>query len=180
MATLNECLAAAEQHLGFPEPRARAIAKRLTEAGLLPAGGPGRAPELDETDFVRLLIALAVNSQLRRSDEIVRIYSALAPHGANLDGAPESITKTAFDQIGILADIVIHGNADAVSLVRKAKLEFCRSWGEVVVHGYGSTVRFREIGADASHWENGKHRTSTTVNGAAFVDAIQELFGDRK
>lgn len=180
MATLNECLAAAERHLGFREPRARATAKRLTETGVLPSGGPGRPPQLDEADFVRLLIALAVNSQLRRSDEIVRIYSALAPHGANLAGAPESIIKTAFEQIATLADIVLHGDVDAASLVRKAKLEFCRSWSEVVVHGYGPTVRFREMGADASHWENGKHRTSTTVNGTAFVDAIQELFGDKK
>ena len=101
MATLNECLAAAEQHLGFHEPRARAIAKRLTETGVLPPGGPGRAPELDENDFVRLLIALAVNSRLRQSDEVVRTYSVLAPHGASLDGAPESIIKTAFDQLAV-------------------------------------------------------------------------------
>lgn len=78
MATLNNCLAAAEHHLGFYEPRARAIAKRLTETGVLPSGGPARAPELDEDDFVRLLIALAVNSQLRSSDEVVRSYTALA------------------------------------------------------------------------------------------------------
>ncbi|MBH5371479.1 hypothetical protein [Bradyrhizobium glycinis] len=175
MATLNECLDAAEQHLGFREPRARAIAKRLTEAGILPSGGPGRPPELDETDFVRLLIALAVNSQLRRSDEIVRVYSELAPHGARLQGAPNSVVETAFDQLAIIADIALHGDA---SLVRKVKIEFVSTWPEIAIHDYGATARFREVGANASHWNSGKHRTSTVINGAAFVDALEELFGE--
>ena len=145
---------------------------------MLPAGGPGRAPELDENDFVRLLIALAVNSRLRQSDEVVRTYSVLAPHGASLDSAPESIIKTAFDQLAILADVALHGDAESVRLVRKAKFEFVSSWPEAVIHDYGRTIRFREVGADAGRWKNGKHRTSTTIDGAAFVDAITELFGD--
>lgn len=177
MATLNDCLAAAERHLGFAEPRARAIAKRLTEAGVLPAGGPGRAPDLNDQDFVRLLIALAVNSKLRRSDEIVRIYSDLAPHGANLTGAPDSVIKTAFEKLAVLADIVLHGGSIGAQDVRKAKIEFVSSWPEIAIYGYGSTIRFREVGADASRWQNGKMRTSTTITGAAFVDAINQLFG---
>jgi hypothetical protein len=177
VAILNEALAAADKYLGFPEPRARAIAKRLTESGLLPAGGPGRSPELDDHGFVRLLIALAVNDRLRRADDVVRTYSELAPGGASLEGAPDSITRTAFEQIAILAAIAIHGDADAVRSVRKAKLEFVSSWPEIAIYEYGPTVRFRPPGALAATWGDNKQRTSTTINGAAFVDAIQELFG---
>jgi hypothetical protein len=178
VATLSACLAAIESHLGFAGPRIGAIAKRLLEAGTLPPGGPGRAPELNEDDFLRLVIACAVNGRLRESDETVRVYSALSPGGADLTGAPETIPRTAFDRLAIIIDIALRGDADARPVVRKAKIEFVTSWAEIDVHDYGTIERFRAVGTNATNWANGQHRTGTTISVAAITDAYNELFGD--
>lgn len=179
MATLSACLAAIEKHFGFTGPRIGAIAKRSLEAGVLPAGGPGRAPDLGEDDFLRLVIACAVNGRLRESEESVRVYSALAPGGVELTDAPDSIPRNAFERLAILAEIALRGEPEARSSVRKAKIEFVTSWPEIAIYDYGSTERFRPVGANASLWGGRQHRTGTTINVAALADAMNNLFSEK-
>ena len=59
MATWNHVLDAIERHLDFPRSRSTGIARRLQEAGILPSGAPGVAPELDEDNVLDLVVALA-------------------------------------------------------------------------------------------------------------------------
>ena len=175
MATINAALAAVERHLGFPRSRSRTVARRLQEADLLPSGAPGVAPEIDASGLVSLVIALAADTTLHNAPRAVATYRALTPAGTSLDGAPSSIIRTAGDAIEILADIALHGDAD---LYRRDRIEIVSNWPEVALHNAatGQVSRFRAVGADADHWGEGGHRKSTTINAAAFIDCVRDLF----
>ncbi|MDX8499883.1 hypothetical protein RFM99_15800 [Mesorhizobium sp. VK4C] len=169
-------MSAIERHVGFPKSRARQVARRLQEAHILPLGGPGIAPELDAYGFISLLIALAADAPLHEAAEAVSTYRALTPGGVDLTGAPESV-DTAGRALDIFADIAAHGEPD---LLRRDFFEVVSSWPEIAMRRDGAVTRFASVGALASHWQAKGHRKSITINGAALVDAIQELFGDSK
>ncbi|MBS3649674.1 hypothetical protein KEU06_13760 [Pseudaminobacter sp. 19-2017] len=178
MTTTLEAVDALCAFLGFAKPRTRAVARALTDAGVLPAGGPGRSPEIKPEHLVSLLIGVAVDAPLRAVADAVRNYRELAPGGANLDGAPESIIRTAGEAIDVQAHLALGGDAD---LFRRDKLEIVSSWQEIALHdaSAGKIVRFVPVGADASRWQASGHRRSTIINGAAFNDAVRSLFGGK-
>ncbi|KQZ99570.1 hypothetical protein ASD64_14660 [Mesorhizobium sp. Root157] len=176
MPTTLEAIDALCARIGFDKPRAKAVARALTDAGRLPAGGPGKSPELDAEHVVDIVIGCSVDAPLRAIADSVAAYRAMTPGGANLDGAPASI-DTAGRALDIWADIAIHGDA---ALLRREQIEMISNWPEIAIHSTGSASRFREIGALASHWAETGHRKSTTINGAALVDALRELFTEIK
>jgi hypothetical protein len=179
MPTTNDAVAALANRVGFTEPRARAVARRLTDAGVLPAGGPGRAPEIAPADVISLFIALAADAELRRSAEIVTTYGDLVPDGIDVMVMPESIRpprETARTYLNGLVRRALQGDADMRSTVAALKIEVVSNWPAIAIHfPDGEVQRFREVGSLASHWQESGHRKSTTVSGAAFVDAIRDL-----
>ncbi|MGO4619950.1 hypothetical protein [Ensifer sp. 2TAB8] len=173
MATLNAAIAALERRVGFPQSRARQVARSLQEAGALPLGGPGKPPEINIDDLVTLVIALAADVPLHQSADAVRAYRNLTPGGADVSRAPASVPRNAGEEIDAIIGLAADGNSD----VRGVKLEFVANWPEAAVRWHdGSISRFRELGALAAVWGAGGHRRSTTINMAALADAIQEVF----
>jgi len=171
MATINAALAAVERHIGFPRSRSRTVARRLQEADLLPSGAPGVAPEIDASDLVSLVIALAADTTLHEAPHAVATYRGLTPGGAVVPGTID----TAGRAIEILADIALHGDAE---LYRRDAVEVVATWPEIAIHNAttGNISRFRAVGADASHWGETGLRKSTTINAAAFIDCVRDLF----
>jgi hypothetical protein len=170
MATLNATLRALERHVGLPQSRSRTVARRLQEAHILPLGGPGIAPELTADAVVSLVIALASDTPLHGAVEAVQTYRDLTPVGAPLDALPDTIRYTAGD--------FLDGLADEPANARNLKIEIVSTWPEIALHYSDGTIRrIVAPGADASAWQARGHRRSITINGAAFADAINELFG---
>ena len=174
MPTLNEAIGAIKRHIGFQESRSRVVARRLREAGHLPAGAPGVAPEVDIANVLDLVVALASDARVHRVADALTTYSQLVPGGADLSTAPPSVPRTAGQQLLAIVQLAADGDQD----VRRLRLEFVATWPEVAIHWPdGSTQRFREVGALASHWGADGHRRSTTIPVGAIADTIQ-LFKD--
>lgn len=173
MAKLADVLAAIEP-LGFDPARAKHIARRLSESGVIPSGGPARSPELDETDTLRLIVSIGVTSKLRLAERDLATYSGLVPNGTVIpDDAPDSIPRSAFDAIDLLVEMARGGDADA----RRSTVEFARGWPEIVINRPGCVGRFRVAGADPAHWARPGHRTATTVPVRLIADILDSLFG---
>lgn len=172
MPTLNAAIAAIDRHIGFPTSRARQVARRLQEAGVLPVGAPGVAPELGVDNVIDVVIALAADTSLHTAAEAVCAYRALTPGGTDLSNAPASI-DTAGRALGIWAAIAVRGDAD---VLRRDRIEVVSTWPEVALHVPEGVRRFVTAGAPAATWQAGGHRKSTTINGAALIDALRELF----
>lgn len=175
MVSTNEAVDALCRHIGFDPPRAAAVAKKLTEAGSIPPGGPGKSPELNPEHIINIVLGCAVDVPLRAIADTVVAYRALVPGGANLDGAPASIDRTAGDALEVFADISIHGDAD---ILRRDKIEIVATWPEVAIQRDGKVARFVPVGALATHWRDSGHRKSTIISGAALVDCLRALFGE--
>jgi hypothetical protein len=173
LAKLADVLAAVDA-LGFDPPRTRAIARRLSEAGAIPSGGPARAPELEEYDTLRLIAAIAVTSKLRLADTESAEYLALVPAGTIVpDDVPAGIPRNAAEAIDYTVDMARRGDFDA----RRSNLTFVRSWPEIAIEQPGQVIRFRAAGANAAHWERDGHRTATMVPFAAGANILDDLFG---
>jgi hypothetical protein len=176
LAKLASVLAAIDA-LGFDPARVKHIARRLSEAGAIPSGGPARAPELDEDDALRLIVAIAVTSKLRLADHDLALYASLVPAGTVIpDDAPEGIPRNAAEAIDLVVDMARRGDPDA----RKSFLTFVRSWPEVSIEEPGRVSRYRAAGANAAHWERDGHRTAITIPVAAVANIVGELFGRLK
>lgn len=175
MPSTQEAVDAIVRHLGFDSARVKAVARSLTEDGHLPPGAPGRSPELDPEHVVNIIIGCSVDAPLRAIADTVVAYRALVPGGANLDGAPASIDRTAGDALEVFADISIHGDAD---ILRRDKIEIVATWPEVAIQRDGKVARFVPVGALATHWRDSGHRKSTIISGAALVDCLHALFGE--
>ncbi|MER9596686.1 hypothetical protein [Mesorhizobium sp. M0244] len=120
-----------------------------------------------------LLIGSAVDVPLRAVADTVVSYRELTPAGAPIDVLPASLQYSAGNYLDALADLAADGSDD----VRRAKLEFVSNWKELAVHQPDGTIsRFVEPGAIASNWQHAGHRRSTAINGAAFADAVSDLF----
>lgn len=172
--TLNEAIAALERFVGFRRGRLVSVSQRLQQAGILPIGAPRTPPQLDLTHVVCLLVAYAADAAIHLSAKSVEIIETLTPGGADLSSAPQHLRLTAGDQLRAIAALAAEGDSD----MRRIKLEFVSTWPELAIHWPdGSVQRFREMGALASHWGDGAHRKSITVNGAALADAFEFLFG---
>ncbi|MCA1378888.1 MULTISPECIES: hypothetical protein [unclassified Bradyrhizobium] len=174
MAKLADVLAAVDS-LGFDPARVKHVARRLSEAGKIPSGGPARSPELSEDDVLRLITAVATSPKLRQAETSVDTYGALTPVGAQIAvDAPDVFRWNAADAIAVEVSLARAGEGQA----RHSFLSFVRSWPEIVIERpEGRVVRFRQPGANAGHWVKGGHRTATTIPVAAVADILDALFG---
>ncbi|MBJ7402963.1 MAG: hypothetical protein JHD07_06530 [Bradyrhizobium sp.] len=174
MAKLADVLAAVDS-LGFDKARVKHVARRLSEAGKIPAGGPARSPELGEDDVLRLITAVATSPKLRQAEQSVETYGALTPAGARIaDEAPVSVPRNAADAIAVEIEMARRGDVEA----RHSVLTFVRSWPEVVIERPdGKVVRFRQPGANAGHWARDGHRTATAIPVVAVADILDDIFG---
>lgn len=174
MANLTAAIAALERRVGFSAARSRVVARALREAGKMPSGGPGVAPEIDLGNFIDLVIALAADVSHYKCASVLDAYRAMTPEGADVSGAPASVPKSAGEEIDAIAALAAEGAPE----IRGLKLEFVADWHELVIHWQDGTVsRFRERGELGSHWGAAGYRRSTTINMAALADAIRDTFG---
>ena len=176
-ATLNRVLDSIQTHIGFPRSRSSGIARRLQEAGILPSGAPGVAPELDQRDVCLLLTTLMSAPKLHEAVDHARAFSAMTPGGAVLsDDAPASIPRSALQYLETQSEIAASGQPDAVADVRNHRFEFVHGWREVSAHTpEGTVTRFVLPSALASH-QQAPHRIAGVVRGEAFVNLFKDLF----
>jgi hypothetical protein len=182
MATLNATLDTIERKLGFPRSRSNSVAQSLRWARIIPSGAPGVAPELSQGDALSIVIALAIDTTLHKAADAVLAYRDLRPGGVDLAAAeaPVGLCRTAGDYIELLAEQAEEGSPEEQRDVAAVRLEIVSSWPEITIHRPGAEpLRFVEPGALASHWQSKGHRRSTTINGAALVDTIRELFPEK-
>jgi hypothetical protein len=173
MATLSNALDAIERHLNFPRSRSTGIARRMQEAGLLPSGAPGVAPELDDDNILDLVVALASDTELHTAVTAVHAFHVMTPGGADLNGAPQSIPPAPV-AVSILLEDARAGIADA----RKSQIAVSCNWRAVAIHKpNGDVNRFCEVGKAASHWQSSGHHKSITINVDALADALDDIFG---
>jgi hypothetical protein len=177
MATLNNVLDSIQDHIGFPRSRSTGIARRLQEAGLLPSGSPGVAPELDQMDACLLLATLMSAPKLHEAVDHARVYAAMTPSGAVLsEDAPDSIPRSALEFLEIKSEVAVGGDALAIDDVRGHRFEFVHHWREMSIHTAEDTVtRFVLPGMLASH-QQAPHRVAGVVRGEAFVSLMRDLF----
>jgi hypothetical protein len=173
LAKLADVLAAVDS-LGFDPPRTKAIARRLSEAGAIPSGGPARPPELDQDDVLHLIVAIAVTSKLRLADHDLALYASLVPSGTVVqDEAPAGIPRNAAEAIDLVVDLARRGDPDA----RRSFVTFVRSWPEVEIEQPGRVSRYRNPGTNAGHWQKDGHRTATTIPVKAVANIVDGIFG---
>lgn len=177
MTSTKLAVDAIARRIGLPIRRVRAVAAYLTAAGGLPAGAPGKSPELSPDDVVNLVVGSALDVPLRAVANTVDEYRALVPPGH--EASPPTVTRipTAGLYLDVLASMAAN---DAAADVSKMKIEIVTSWPELAIHHVdGSVVRFAPAGSLHGHWQANGHRSSTIINGAAFVDALSDLFQEK-
>lgn len=177
LATLNAVLDAIERHIGFPRSRGSSVARRLQEAKLLPIGGPGYAPELDQRDVCLLLAVLMSAPALHEAPEHARSYAVMTPGGAVLSAdAPDSIPRSALEYLEVQSEVALGGRPEAINDVRGYRFEFVHGWRELSAHNpEGTVTRFVLPGQLASH-QQAPHRIAGVVKGEAFVNLMKDLF----
>jgi len=184
MQTLQDAIRALERRTGFEPGSVRAAANRLVEDGILPRGTPGRHTELTVKEFIDLLIARAASPTHRQGPETVKLFDELVRDGIDVSVMPPDIRpprRTARAYLQDLALDALDDDPQRQRTVSQLTLEFVESWPELAIHLDGKTIgRFREPGALASHWQTPGHRRSTTIAGAAFVDAVRDVFAGAK
>ncbi|EIG56234.1 hypothetical protein [Bradyrhizobium sp. WSM1253] len=176
MAILNHVLDSIETHIGFPRSRTNGISRRLQEAGQLPVGAPGVAPELDQRDVCLLLSVLMSAPKLHEAVDHAQAYAAMTPGGVVLSaGAPDSIPR-ALEYLEVQSEIAIGGEPEAVDDVRGHRFEFVHHWRELAAYTpQGSATRFVLPGQLASH-QQAPHRVAGVVKGEALVSLMKDLF----
>lgn len=173
MTSTQQAVGALARRVGYDPGRTAAVARMLTDAGILPGGSPGKSPELTPQDVATLMLGVAVDAPLRAIAATTSEYRALRREGVP-EGAPERISGTAGDALDILAEIAATGHIDAKSLVTKTVITVVSNWQEVVL---ADTIDVRRFSSGMpGHWQAYGHRKSVEINGGAFVDAIQDLF----
>lgn len=177
MTSTQQAVGALVRRVGFDPGRAAAVARMLTDAGLLPAGAPGRSPELSPQDVATLMVGVAVDVPLRAVADTVRQYRSLRREGVPT-GAPELIIGTVGEELDVLAEIAATGPPDAVSLVAKTIITVVSNWPEITLT---DTIDVRRFSAGMpGHWGAYGHRRAVEVNFGAMCDVIKELFGDEQ
>ncbi|UPU00210.1 hypothetical protein J4G48_0020220 [Bradyrhizobium barranii subsp. apii] len=177
MAKLTNALDAIETHIGFRRSRTNGISRRLQEAGLLPAGAPGIAPELAQREVCLLLATLMSAPKLHEAVDHARAYATMTPGGAVLSAdAPDNIPRSALEYLDLKSEIAIGGSPEAVEDVRTHRFEFEHFWRELAAHTpEGTVARFVLPGTLASH-QQAPHRIAGLVKGDAFVNLMRDLF----
>lgn len=177
MVILNHVLDSIERNIGFPRSRSTGVARRLQEAGILPSGAPGVAPELDGRDVCTLVATLMSAPKLHEAVDHARAYAAMTPSGAVLSAdAPDSVPRSVLDFLEVRALIAIGNHPDDVDDLRGHRFEFVHGWRELSIHTpEGTVARFVLPGNLATH-PQGPHRVAGVIRGEAFVNLMKELF----
>lgn len=173
MPSTSEAVNVLAARIGLNKPRVRAVARALTEAGRLPPGAPSKSPVLGIGNVVDLLIGSAVDVPLRAVAETVAKVRELTPAGTPIESLPASLQYSAGNYLDSLADLAAEDSQD----IRRIKIEVVSTWPDIaIVQSNGAISRFVEPGTNPGHWQHAGHRRSTVINGAAFADAISDLF----
>lgn len=177
MVTTYQAVGAISERIGFPIKRVRCVARELTEAGIIPSGSPGKSPEVNLVHFIDILLGSAIDAPLRSIPDAVNAYKALGEPGHDATNMPASVRAKYRTAESIINRLAVDLDGDGA--LSKLQIEIVTSWPEIaIVDVDGVVFRFREAGSLPTHWQHSGHRTSTTINGAAIVAAIRDLFGE--
>lgn len=160
-----------EQHIGIRRSRVENVARSLREAGMLPKGGPGRAPDFDRTDAIALLVATVSGATLQTVAERTAALLATTPGGANVDGAPLSIPRTAEIQLAVLANMAAKGDT-----LKRLTVEIVVGWPEVaLIWDDGAVQRFQTAGTITNNRPSHAARWAVRIPGPALAAFIKDL-----
>ncbi len=169
--TPQDIVNAIERHVGIRATRVRSVLRRLREAGMFPFGAPGTPPTIARNDAITLFVAVATGATLETVADATRAYLATTPGGADVDGAPLSIPRTAEIALATLA-----GAIDEGSELDGLTIEIVQTWPEVaLIWADGIVQRFQAAGTIANHHQNNRGRTAVRIPGAAFADFIRSV-----
>ncbi|QPC93533.1 hypothetical protein [Mesorhizobium sp. INR15] len=177
MKSTKEAVEALVRCVGYDPGRTSAVARVLTDASVLPAGGPGRSPELTPQDVATLMLGVALDVPLRAVADTVRQYRALRREGVP-EGAPEAISNTAGEELDILAEIAATGSLEAKARAAKTIMTVVNNWSEITLVDRIDTRRFSS--GEPGRWQAYGHRKSVEINGSAFLAAINDVFLEKK
>ncbi|MDG4854065.1 MULTISPECIES: hypothetical protein [unclassified Mesorhizobium] len=171
MVTTKQAVDAIARHIGFDPPRVAAVARRLTEAGVLPSGAPKAPPVLNPEHVVSIIMGSAGDGwPLHKTAAVVASHRDLTPAGVSIDALPGRLQFTAGNFLDALAD--------EPENARHLRIEIVSTWPEIAIfYDDGTVRRFVEPGANPNRWQGSGHRRSTTINGPAFAGTFQDLFG---
>ncbi|MBX5132531.1 hypothetical protein HJB80_07620 [Rhizobium lentis] len=156
--------------IGVPAQRALRVAHRLRDAGMLPKGGPGRAPEFDRTDAIAVLVAVASGATLRTVAGRAAALLAATPGGANVNGAPLTVPRTAEIQLAVMAKMAADGDQ-----LEGVTIEIVHGWPEIaLVWADGAIQRFQAAGSIANSQPSQRARVAATIPGPAFAEFTKE------
>jgi hypothetical protein len=175
MATTRNAVAAIVRRVGFDPGRVAAVARELTDANIIPGGGPGKSPNLSPQHAATIIIAAALDAPLRAIAGAVVQYRGMKREGLP-DGAPAMLQDTAGDYIDVLAEMAATGGLDERSTASHARISVVSNWPEIDVSDEIAVRRFREAGELPGFWGATGHRRAVEINGAAFVDVMRDLF----
>lgn len=160
---------AIRQHIGIPVTRSLSTVRYLREAGIFPSGGPGRGPEIERSEIITLLVAVATGAKLEDVAAATRATLATVPGGAYIAGAPLTIPRTAEIALAALGTQALEGD-DLAGLT----IEIAHGEPEVaLVWSDGITQRFQVSGALANHVPRG--RVATCIPGPSFAAILRKI-----
>ncbi|WP_141684053.1 hypothetical protein [Rhizobium sp. AC44/96] len=150
--------------------RVNNVSRRLRESGMLPAGGPGRAPEFDRADAIVLAVATASGALLENVASATRAALATTPGGADVSGGPLTIPRNAEIQLAVLASMSLDGdNLEGLTI------EVVHGWPELaLIWADGNVQRFQTAGSLTNHQPSSQARIATRIPGSAFAQFIRE------
>lgn len=171
--TTKAAVAAIASRLGFDENRVRAVARALTEAGTIPAGGPGKPPDIRLVNLLDLLIGSALDVPLRAIPAEVARYRELGESGFDTPNLPAKL-KAKYATVGAKLNYL----AVFPDKLADLQIDLVQNWREIAIGNAGAITRFREAGALHAHWGDPHHRRAVMIPGSAIAAIINDLFGE--
>ncbi|WP_224702006.1 hypothetical protein [Devosia aquimaris] len=179
MATIAQTVAFLARELNLPEPYVAQRARRLREAGLLPASNGRDHPAIRVEHLASLVLALAADVAVKDAPGAVTTYSGLMLHGVDPAVMPEHLRPSGYTVRHYLEHILKSLTADDAdcNANRRLTIELVSSWPEVRIFdpADGHSMIFVKSTALPNHWQGDAVRRSTTIHGRALFRVAHAL-----
>ena len=179
MATIAQTVAVLARELNLPEPYVSHRARRLREAGLLPASNGRDRPALRVEHLASFVLALAADVPVKGAPDAVETYGGLMLHGVDPAVMPEHLRPSGYTVRQYLEHILKSLTADDAdcNANRRLTIELVSSWPEVRIFDPADqhTMVFLKPTALFGHWQGDAVRRSTTIHGRALFRVAQSI-----
>lgn len=179
MATIAETVAILARELNLPEPYIAQRARRLREAGALPASNGRDRPAVRIEHLAPLVLALAADVAVKDTPDAAETYGGLMLHGVDPAIMPESIRPAGYTARHYMEHVLASMAADDAdaNANRRMTFEVVSTWPEVRIFDPADqhTMIFVKPTALPNHWQGDAVRRSTTIHGRALFRVAQAL-----